>query len=345
MRALFLSAAVFLPTVLFAQTKPVTPPLQTAREALIETIAGGQKGIAKHLTVEVQDLLREPATKSDEAFGYAFFLGGMHLDSGEIQTFSTGSLLCAINDPAAHTKVEVHIENDDLSGDQDLIELSLHSFKDGQEQQDNLTVLGSHITVSMKKQQNIWRLNKIAFGMEFPVGDPEFLKNVLLKGHTGVVADTGGTKDAGPEPVEQHVEFSPLSTIELLAAAEQIYAALHPDIGFTCSVPDLTEPEDLVNLKPQLSAGSSSYRFRLTGCEGKPAGSFQAIIEPSAASAGAQAFCTDATRNIRISEDGSGSSCLSSGKPYNHSSQSQQEGLNAVSGSVDIHVHSETPKQ
>lgn len=70
MRALLLSAALFLPTLLFAQPKPAAP-LQTAREALIEMITGGEKAIDKHLTVEVQELLRGSTSKNGASFSYA----------------------------------------------------------------------------------------------------------------------------------------------------------------------------------------------------------------------------------------------------------------------------------
>jgi len=46
--------ASFASAVLFAQTHAPAPPPQTAREALVEMISGGEKGLSKHLTVEVQ---------------------------------------------------------------------------------------------------------------------------------------------------------------------------------------------------------------------------------------------------------------------------------------------------
>lgn len=235
------------------------------------------------------------------------------------------------------------MESDDLDGDDDSIELSVHSFKDGQEQPDNAMYSVSSFKITMKKQQNIWRLSKVGLGIEVPVGDVEFVKKTYLMASAGGLANPAKTKDASSVSGGQHAAFDPSSTIIILASAEQLYAAVHPDVGFTCTLQNLTDPSDLVGLKEQLKAGSSSYRFHLTGCEGKPAGSFQAIIEPMAASAGAQAFCIDATRNVRVSEDGSGSSCLSSGKPY-HFDTTEEDGLGAVSG-VHIDVHPETPKQ
>jgi hypothetical protein len=56
------------------------------------------------------------------------------------------------------------------------------------------------------------------------------------------------------------------------------------------------------------------YRFSLSGCQDKPSGSFHLVVEPVSPTGKAKAFCTDATNNVRSSDDGSGSSCLASGK-------------------------------
>ena len=42
---------------LFAQQQAPAPPIQSARQALTEMLTGGQKAVAKHLTVEVSGLV------------------------------------------------------------------------------------------------------------------------------------------------------------------------------------------------------------------------------------------------------------------------------------------------
>jgi hypothetical protein len=101
----------------------------------------------------------------------------------------------------------------------------------------------------------------------------------------------------------------------MLGVAESMFARIHPDVGFTCSLPELAETSKMMGVDQQVSVGTyNGYRFTLAGCEGKPAGSFQVTAEPAAAKPGAHSFCTDATQNVRVSSDGPGATCLSSGK-------------------------------
>src|SRR5258708_213110 len=163
--------ALFTSTVLFAQTQASPPPPLTAREALVEMITGGQKGLMKHLTVEVQDLLNKRENKQGAAMLATFNVGQQF--GADMQTFPTGSTLLIVNEPAQHKKLEGHIDNDDLSGDQDTLQLSLHSRRDGQEQHDEgdeWAFTSSHITITMNKQQNVWCLSNVGVGLEFPLG-------------------------------------------------------------------------------------------------------------------------------------------------------------------------------
>src|SRR5260221_3780597 len=73
---------VFASTVLFAQTQTPAPRPQTAREALIEMITGGEKGLMKHLTVEVQDLLNKPENKQSKSG--VMMLNGMQRQAARI---------------------------------------------------------------------------------------------------------------------------------------------------------------------------------------------------------------------------------------------------------------------
>ena len=101
----------------------------------------------------------------------------------------------------------------------------------------------------------------------------------------------------------------------MVAFAESRFARSHPEIGFTCTFADLAKPNP-VNLDPRIFSGEPyhGYKFSLSGCQDKPSGSFHLIAEPVSPTAKAKAYCTDATNNIRSSDDGLGSSCLASGK-------------------------------
>jgi hypothetical protein len=337
---------LFATTILSAQPQVPAAPPQTAREALIEMLTGGEKALTKHMTVEVQDLLAKPENKGPNRL--AMFNAMQQQVGSGIQTFPTGPTLFAVNEPAKHTKFEVHVENDDLNGDQDILQLSLHSFRDGQEQQDEWGVMSSHITLTMKKQQNIWRLSNIGIGLEFPLGDAEFLKKTLMKAPASMVTGIGVAAPSVQTDLktEKPASFDPRGTVLMLGMAEGTFARRHSEIGFTCSLPDLLEEGKGIGLEQQIASGSyMDYKWSLSGCEGKPAGSFQIVAEPIAQGRGAKAACTDATQNIRFSEDGHGATCLTSGKLFvNETVVNDGEGEQSSGYEVLVHPKPEEPK-
>jgi hypothetical protein len=313
-----LRAAVLLTAVsfsaLFAQQQAPAPPTQSARQALIEMLTGGTKAVTKHLTVEVQQLLAKLGNKSIGLMGP---IGSIQSEFGQAQTFETGPVLVVINQSRERSKIEVRIENDDLSGDEDTLDLSLHVIRENSDQPpEDWEAFLSRLTVNMKKQAGIWRLNKIGVGVEFPLGDPEFLKKTVLKPYE----DAGGkTAVAAGDHVEPKTDtpesVSPRELVYLTTFLEQNYAQQHPDIGFTCSLADLMETEQSMGIGQRLSnTTTQGYKLSLSGCQGRPAGSFQVVAEPNAHGNGGKAYCTDATRNIRVADDGRGSTCLTFGR-------------------------------
>src|SRR5215472_10514126 len=270
--------------ILSSTQKQAPPPPQTPRQALIEMINGGAKGAMKHLTVEVQELLSKPENKQ-AAYALGMF-DSIKGQAEEMQLFETGPELFSMNDPRQHEKIEVNVDNDDMSGDQDALELSVHMFRDGQEQNDQWGYFGSRVTVSMARQQGIWRLSKIEIGIGFPVGDPEFLKKTFLRtnynnGATGVgvvLPDVHTTVKA--EGAQTSEAFAQRLTT-MLGLAEQTFAHQHADVGFTCSLAQLAETAKLFGVDPQISGGTDKgYKITLAGCQGRPTGSFQITVEP-----------------------------------------------------------------
>jgi len=328
--------------VSIAQKSVPRPEPQTARQALLEMLNGDEKTISKHLTVEVQQLLARPENRN--ALTSLGMVGAMRGEAG-VEIFPTGPVLLSVNEPDSKGKIEVRLDNDDLSGDQDTLELSVHIFRDGQEQKEDWSFFLSHFTVTMLRQQEIWRLSKIGLGAEFPVGDPEFLKKTFLKsmnsdGATGVgvVVPSGGMVGARvgvPEPHREVVvrttesadatDLPPSQILFFLAMAEYSFARQHPEVGFTCSLADLTDSKVFGADSQVVTATRQGYKINLTGCQGKPAGSFQITAEPVSAKT-SKAYCTDATRNIRFSDDGRGSTCLAAGMPDKSSGAEATEG-------------------
>ena len=170
----------------------------------------------------------------------------------------------------------------------------------------------SRFTVGMKRQANVWRLNEISVNIKVPVGDPKLLEK-FGNGMPGMIgAKVGGSASSKPEKPR---DMAPREAITMVAFAESTFARSHPETGFTCTLADLAKSNPF-NLDPRIFSGEPyrGYKFSLSGCQDKPSGSFRLVAEPVAPAAGAKAYCTDATNNVRSSDDGLGSSCLASGK-------------------------------
>lgn len=297
------------------QQAPPAPP-QSPRQALIEMANGGQNGLLKHLTVAVQQLLKQPENKE----ALRSLADGGSLSGLGFQFFESGPVLVSFNQPSDHSKIEVQVNNDDMSGDQDTLDLSVHSFRDGVEQDEEWQSFVSHFTVTMVRQEGIWRLSKIGVGVDLAVGDPEFLKKTYLKPAATGIGMVGGrlgvatVTQEGTGGTVQHPDMPPNQVAMMLGFAEQSFARQHADVGFTCSLSELMEGASGYGLDPQIANGSyKAYKIALTGCQGKPAGSFQITVEPMPGKGG-KAYCTDATQNMRVSDDGRGATCLSAGR-------------------------------
>jgi hypothetical protein len=304
----FLVATLSL-TTLFAQ-QPAPAPPQTPRQALIEMISGGQEGAMKHLTVEMQKSLQEDGKNNSAAQLAAF--DQIRAASSDFQVFETGQVLLSANELKSNEKFEVHVDSDDLSGDTDNMDISFHQFRDGVEQDIPYAAMLSRFTIGMKRQANVWRLNEVSVNIKVPVGDPKLLEK-FGNGVPGMMgAKIGGGADGKPEKPR---DMAPREAIQMLGMTESMFARTHPEIGFTCTLADLAKP-NFLNLDPRIFSGEPyhGYKFSLSGCQDKPSGSFHLVAEPVSPAAGAKAYCTDATNNIRSSADGLGSSCIASGK-------------------------------
>ncbi len=309
--------------ILHAQQAPAPKPPQTARQALIE-ILSGRADVSKHLTVEVQ---KELQTKSSSglAFTPGAILAGFHSQAGSgLKTFETGPVLCSSTDPRTHERTEVRVDNDDLNADEDTLQLSIHQFRDEKEIGTAFQFI-SQISVGMKKQENIWRLNEIGVIAKVPVGDPSLFRqlNEEMKA-SGTDIHVSGGVSMDPYSVLSSPEASQIpkvdvqTTLSLISFLEQNYAGQHPEQGFNCSLSNLMAdagPTEILGLDPQVKNGiSNGYRINISGCQDVPSGAYQVTAEPLSPSAGNKAFCTDATHNIRQSDDGRGSTCLISGR-------------------------------
>jgi hypothetical protein len=146
-------------------------PEQSPRKALLEVLLGGDEGLKKHLTLEVQRKIGQ--TLSDrvpEGIIPAELLNTLNtVDNENIETYEAGPVLLSCQTPAQHQKLEIRIDGEDLRGADDQMRLSLHSFRNGVEEE---LAPALRFTLSWKAQQNVWRLNAITVSATMPIGDP-----------------------------------------------------------------------------------------------------------------------------------------------------------------------------
>lgn len=302
--------------VLAAQQKDGAPE-QSPRKAILEMFSGGEDALKKHLTLEVQEKIKEllknstPGTVDPvQAVSMAKAAGGENLES-----FDAGPILFSYNNPQQHERLELRIDSDDLRGDQDDMQLSLHAFRAGVEEDLPVSL---HLLLAWKQQQNIWRLNTVTMSASVPVGDPR----VFDKSRWTPAIGPMGSNSAAPDSpaANEQARMTPARAVRLIALAENIYAKKHPETGFTCFISELVDVgkgldngETYRFMDPEFAQGVyNGYRYSISGCAGNPVKSFKIMAEPL--SGAGRAYCTDTTRDLRASDDGNGAHCLASGK-------------------------------
>jgi len=113
-----------------------TPPPQTARQALIEMFMGkGPDSFVKHLPkVASQALIRKGENPETSMVQKISMIGYQIAAQGHVETFDEGPMLLVSEQEEGKEKVktEVTVERDNLMGESDEIEVSIHMYRDGQ---------------------------------------------------------------------------------------------------------------------------------------------------------------------------------------------------------------------
>ena len=296
---------------------------QTARQALLEMFFSKTPGtLVKHLpavTVAALDKSGALAGLQQWSALAAQFQaqGGSHFE-----TFETGSVLLSGEDPKTGQKIEVTVENDALTGEDDDIELSFLTYKDGQAQR---TPFMPRITFSLKQEAQVWKLNEIAVTIRLPLADPDFLKALTEKMKPQVSATSTFTPQAQAQPqtTSQSAggDAAVMAAMKTILTAETTYAATYPRVGYTCTLSDLDgfgsgEPNEhqAMLINSGLASGKRyGFVFTLSGCSGAPASSFHLSAVPNANTFGRKAFCADQSGTVRASVDGNVDRCWASG--------------------------------
>jgi hypothetical protein len=267
---------------------------QTPRQALVQILTTGD--ILNHLP----EATRAAIEKSGSASSLMLPAMQMQAMSKGFQVFPAGSVLLSVIQPTGE-KFQVNIDRDELRGDRDDMELSVHGFKNGEEQP--LGGVTPRLTLGMMLERGAWRIQQVGFNIAVKLDDPEFLK-ALQK---------SGTQHPGMSD-----EITAMSTLRRIVAAERSYRTAHPEHGYTCSLRDLVSgrgqmaSSPAAALDPALASGQSGiYSYTLSGCGSAPSPAFQVLAVPS--QAGKRAFCADQTGTLKAASTDAAAECMASG--------------------------------
>lgn len=281
---------------LSAQTPP---PPQTARQALIEMFFGTAPN---HLEKHLPDTTRTALKRMNGANGMNVLeefsaVANMAKTGGtKLETFDTGPTLLQAEEPEQNEKIELTVEGDNLSGDEDQIEISVHVTKDANEQ--TLPFI-PHFTFVMKTEADVWRLNEISVTVRIPLADPDFLKTIQQQSN---------------KENEQGARWG----VQNVMSAENSYHSAHG--VYACSLSDLGGKSKQNNGQTSAATGlfgdlvtgkHAGYIFAISGCDGTQ---YKVVAEPELPDSGQRAFCSDESGAMRAATDGKATTCLRSGE-------------------------------
>jgi hypothetical protein len=300
--AAFLLAVFAASSPLQAQTIPPDPPPQSARQALIEMFIGkGENDFSKHLPADArQALIRKGETpETNMILRLATFGHQLAESGGHVETFETGPTILRSEQNDDREKIEVNVEHDSLMGEDDEIELSIQSYKDGQ--LESLPVV-PRLIFTFRQEEKIWRLTEITAAVHAPLTDPDYLK---------------GLRKQQDEANEAQAQMR----LNMIAGAEAGYMAKHPDLGYSCSLSAVfaQDAQPGENGPGSIDPGQGAsdwngYTFALTGCSGNPAAKYRVTAVPDDTDAGMKTFCIDQSGMVKFVVNEKPSTCFSSGK-------------------------------
>jgi hypothetical protein len=302
-----------------AQVSQTSAP-QTARQALMEMFSiKGSGTFVKHLPAATLSALENAgALKSLQQ--YSTLATQFHKTGNQLETFETGSILLASDDPKTGQRVEVIVDSDSLQGDDDNIELSFRTYKDKQLQR---TPFMPRITFCMKMESGVWKLNEILFSLRVPLADPDFLKTITEGMKSRTAAMTQIQSQSQPSSITFGGDSAVVTSMRSILTAEKTYRSTYASVGYTCTLSDLdgfgggepNEHQAMLIASGLASGKKQGYIFTLSGCEGTPASSFHLGAVPAGNSFGRRAFCAEQSGAIRYSTDGNAVTCQTSGIP------------------------------
>jgi hypothetical protein len=318
--ACVLAVVAICSAVLFAQ-EAAAP--QTARQALLEMFFSKTSGtLVKHLPAATLAALEKSGAMANLQ-QYSILASQLQTQGQNFQTFETGSVLLAAEDPKTGNKVDVTVENDALRGDEDDIELSFQTYKNGRAQR---TPFMPRMTFSMKQEGHVWKLNEVSITIRLPLADPDLLKAFTenMKAREGASISATSISATPHPPITTSpagTDAQVIAAMRTILTAESTYATTYPRVGFTCTLSDLDgfgsgEPNEhqAMLINSGLASGKRyGFVFSLSGCAGAPGAGFRLFAAPNANTFGRKTFCADQSGSIRASDSGDPASCFAKG--------------------------------
>ena len=286
--------AWFLPILLLsclsAQTQQAP---QTARQALIEMFFGtAPNHLEKHLSDSTRNTFKRMSGTGGMSMldEFSMFANMTKAGGVKFETFDSGPTLLQAEEVQQNEKTEISVESDNLSGDEDEIELTLHITKEGNDQP--LPFI-PHFTFIMKTEAEVWRLNEIRAEVRVPLADPDFLKNIERQ---------NGRQN------EQGAQLG----MRVIIGAQNSYHSSHGTYACTLSGLMGKGQNQSNGSFADLSTGKhGGYVYVISGCDGQQ---YKIVAEPEINDSGQRAFCSDESGAMRTSSDGKATTCLSSGE-------------------------------
>jgi len=299
---------------------------QTARQALIEMFFSKESGsLLKHLPAVTRAAL-EKAGVMQNLRQYGLLVSQLQTQGKTLQTFETGPVILSTDDSKTGQKTEIAVESDTPEGDQENLQLSIRTYKDGRPQR---TPLMPVIVFAMQIESGVWTLNEVGVTMRMSLTDPELLKSITegVKARAAVppqlAMQAAGQAAMQRPPSTFGSEGNALTAVRKILAAETTYAATYPAVGFTCNLAELdgfgaTEANEhqAMLIDSGLASGRQhGYAFTLSGCTGAPAAAFHLTAAPIGEGFGRRGFCADQSGAIRSSAPENAATCQVSGTP------------------------------
>jgi len=271
-----------------------TPPEQSARQALIEMFMGkGANDFTKHLPEAARAALvrKGDAPETSLLFRVSGAVRGLATQGDNLETFETGPNILVSENTNSHERVEIAVESDSFSGEEDVIELSVDSYRNGQPE--TLPVI-PRLIFTLKKEKDVWRVTELTIAAHVPLEDPDYLK---------------GLRKQQDEVNESAAQMR----INMIAQMETNYAANHPDTGYVCTLGTLY-PAGEPGSSPLAEEQSNGYRFSINGCSGKPVTKYRLTAIPIDPDSEMKAFCLDQSGTLKSVAVSDSSTCFSQGK-------------------------------